>query len=53
MKLRDVIPCYAKQLGIVGPQSWMTYKQYKSANAKNGGVIRWNYGAGKKPRNTY
>lgn len=53
MKLVDILPKYAKQYNITGPQTWLTNKQYRSINAKKGGVIRWDYASGKKARNTY
>lgn len=52
MKLVEILPKYAKQYQITGPQTWLSDKEYRSVNAKKGGVIRWSYGTGKKVRNT-
>ena len=49
MKVQEVIPqvVYNNMLKPYKAQ-WFSYTKYRSENAKNGGVTRWNYGADKR-----
>lgn len=53
MKMKEVITPSAREYEVRGKQTFMTDKEYRSQNAKKGGVIRWSYGSGKRANNGY
>lgn len=48
MKIKDILGVDPRQYGVVGKQTYLTHKQYKSINAKKGGVINWGPVFGKR-----